>query len=80
MSNEQRIYDRNIAEMNGRIDSAMLDIRRRLNADPDAIISDLVKLLHSFDSSRRISIQEKRKLNRNACERFDGRRREDALA
>ena len=80
MSNDTRIYDANIASMNGRIDSAMIEIRRRLNADPEANISDILKMMLNHDSSRRIAIWEKEKLCRNACERFAGKENGDALA
>ncbi len=79
MSCDPRIYDKNIAEMNSRIDSAMIDIRKRLDENPEAPIYDLIKMLINYESSKRTMVWEKEKLCRNACDRFEGRRK-DALA
>ena len=79
MSCDPRAYDKNIAEMNGRIDSAMVDIRKRLSSDPEAPIYDLLKLMINYESSKRTMVWEKEKMNRNACDIFD-RRAKDALA
>ena len=73
-------FEKNIAEMNLRIESAMVDIRKRLDEDPEAPIYDLLKLMINFESSRRIAVWEKEKLCRNACDKFDSRRIDDALA
>ena len=79
MSNSLDRYDANIASMNARIDSAMVDIRKRLDEDPEAPIYDLLRLMINFESSKRMMVWEKEKLCRNACDRFD-RREKDALA
>ena len=80
MSNDIRIYDANIASLNGRIDATMIEIRRKLTENPDVNISDLLKMMLNYDSSRRIAIWEKEKLCHNACERFAGKEKRDALA
>jgi len=79
VSCDPRIYDRNIAEMNGRIDSAIIEIRHRLSADPEAPIYDLLKLMVNYESSKRTMVREKEKLSRNLCDKYD-RRTKDALA
>lgn len=72
-------FEKNIAEMNLRIESAMVDIRKRLDEDPEAPIYDLLKLMINYETSKRTMIWEKEKLLCNACDCFD-RRGENALA
>lgn len=79
MSCDTKTFDKNIAEMNGRIDSAMIDIRKRLDENPEAQIYDLLKLMINYESSKRMMVWEKEKLCRNACDIYD-RRKKDALA
>ncbi len=79
MSCDTKVFDRNIAEVNARIDSAMIDIRIRMDKDPEAPIYDLLKLMINYESSKRIMIWEKEKLCRNICDRFE-RKDSNALA
>ena len=76
---ELQTYEKNIADINCRIDSAMIDIRKRLEADPEAKIYDLLKLMVNFETSKRTMVWEKDKLLRNACDRF-GKEGKNALA
>lgn len=73
MSNSIERFEENITEMNLRIESAMIDIRKRLDKDPEARIYDLLKLMINYETSKRTMIWEKEKLLCNACDRFEKR-------
>lgn len=77
------IEERNIqiTEANQRLLNCCAELIRKLAQDPEAEISPTIGLMIRHDESRRTIIREKRKQLRNACDRFDIKRRiSDALA
>ena len=68
-----------IAETNQRILNCCTELIRKLAADPEAHIMDVVLYMRDTCIGRSTQIREKRRDLRNACEQFEGRSA-DALA
>ena len=77
MTVEER--DAQITETNQRILNCCTELIRKLAADPEAHIMDVVLYMRDTCIGRSTQIREKQRELRNACERFEGRRA-DALA
>lgn len=79
MTIEER--DIQIRETNQRLLNCCTDIIRKLAMDPEAEIAPLLGLMMRHDDSRRTIMREKRRITRNACDKFEiSRRINDALA